>query len=496
MATLQASVNPQPVRSLSTSQRRFGSDYAPQSASYLIYFPITLFVGGSVAWVVPTNATFVLGSLIGALIGLFILLDLLFRDAPLRITTLYGMTILLGYNLGALNSWLTVERAGLTLAERFARDPIVLARAIGACMITAAFLFVVGQIFERPVFGREFRLHFGPATMPLVIISTMLLLGAYATGQAGYMGTTIDSSGHLNPLTALVMWWVIPAFAYSVCAAVNSSGRTRWTLAALCLVQGLAIVPFGRRFFAFALLLAAIASRLGEYRANFHVSKKILIAAGVILLTVAASTAFLYLRVAGYGQKGKTSMRMRLDLAVELAQRRSPMELLGVLGSDASTRTFIIAFFSDLLDASQRSTPLLGRDMLYNLQLAVPSVISSDKFGIVPYNEETLANIHWGFSYIDEANSLLTAGAADFGIIGVLLYPLALLLMVRAAIEWFQYATPTYFAVIVTMGFVFEALQAEEVPVGYFIQLRNALLIALIFYIVDNLPKFRLRPSA
>ena len=106
-----------------------------------------------------------------------------------------------------------------------------------------------------------------------------------------------------------------------------------------------------------------------------------------------------------------------------------------MLKSNAAKRTFTIGFFSDLLNASQRSTPLLGRDMLYNMQLAVPSAISSSKFGISPYGEEILANMQWGFSYRDEANSILTAGAADFGLLGDLAYPLILSLMLRPALE-------------------------------------------------------------
>ena len=163
------------------------------------------------------------------------------------------------------------------------------------------------------------------------------------------------------------------------------------------------------------------------------------------------------------------------------------------MGRDTSTRTFMIGFFSDLLDASQRSTPLLGQDMLRNILLTVPSVISADKFGIEPYSEEAQVDMHWGFSYIDEANSLLTAGAADFGIIGVFVYPLVIIFFFRFILERFQWTVPSLLATIIALGFVFETLQAEDVPVGYFSQIRNALLAALLFYFISTLPKFRLR---
>jgi hypothetical protein len=496
MSTLPAGLRPRIFdNTLGERTRPFGSDFAPQSQTYLLYLPCTLLIFGAAIWLLPTDAMFLLGALVGGLVGLYVLIDILFREAPLRMTTIYGMTLLLGYNLGALNSWLTVERGSLTLAERFARDPAALARAIAACMVMAAILFVVGQLFERPLFGKDFRIRFGSGTLPLVFISTSIVLGAYLTGQVGYMGISIDQSGHLNAAASLLMWWFVPAFAYSVCATVNTSGLTRWMVGILTVIQALALVPFGRTRFAFSLLLALVATRLGSYRIRMPMYKWLLVGMVGVVLTVTASVTFLYLRVAGYQQKGKISLRARMEGAYDLLGKRNPMEILQLLGTDASKRTFMIGFFSDLLEASQHSTPLLGKDILYNIQLTVPSAISHDKFGMVPYAEETLVNMQWGFSYVDEANSLLTAGVSDFGFIGLLVYPVLLVLMLRVALEWLQFALPTNVAVLFALAYIFQVLQAEDVPVGYFLQIRTTILFALVFYILVRLPKFRLRPS-
>ena len=496
MSTLQADLRPRILDSYSGERRRpFGSDFSQQSLTYLLYLPCLLGTCAAATWLVPTDTMFLVGAMVGGGVGLYALLDVMFRNAPLRFTSIYAMTVLLAYNLGAVNSWFTLKRASLTLAEAFARDPAALAHAIAACMATAALLFVIGQIFERPVFGRDFCLNFGWHTLPLVSVGTLMLLGAYASGKVGYMGINIDETGHLNPAVALIMWWIIPAFAYSVCATLNSTGLTRWALAALTLVQALAMVPFGRTHFAFALLLALIATRLGKYRIRMPIYKRVLIGAAGIVVILTMSVAFIYLRVAGYQQKEKLPVGTRLKVAYDLLGKRSPTEILELMGTDASSRTFMIGFFSDLLDASQHSTPLLGRDLLYNIQLTVPSVISRDKFGIVPYGEEILVNIQWGFAYIDEANSLLTAGAADFGFVGVILYPIVLVLMLRVALEWIQYVMPTNIAAIIALAYIFQALQAEDVPAGYFLQLRTTLLVALIFYVLVRLPAFRLRPA-
>jgi hypothetical protein len=499
MATLPTRVRPQTFETSADQPRRpFGSNYAPQSRTYLLHFPFVLGIFGAIVWAFPTNAMFVVGALVGSLVGIYVLIDVLFRFAPLRLTTLFGMTILLGYNLGSFNTWLTMQRGNLTLAESFARAPEALGHAVSACMITAAVLFVAGELFERPIFGKDFYLPFGTGTLPFVLSTTIFLLAAYTSGKVGYMGLAVDDSGHIDPATQLFLWWYFPAYAYSVCAAFNTVGATRLIISFLAIIETVAMVPLGRRQFAFGLILAIIALRLGRYRLRLPVYQKVLIGIAAVVLITIASVSFLYLRFAGYEVRGngRVSIAERLEGAYDLLHKRTPAEILSLLGTNVSQRTFVIGFFSDLLEASQHSTPLLGKDLLYNLQLTVPSIISPDKFGIEPYDEEALVDMQWGFSYRDEANSLITAGAADFGFLGVLLYPLALLFMLRIALEWVQHAVPTKWAVILSLAYVLQSLAAEAVPVDYFLQIRSTILVVAILYLLSRLPRIRLQPSA
>jgi hypothetical protein len=491
-------VRVQPESFPSTADRRgrtLGSDYAPQSQTYLLRLPCLLGFTAAYVWAVPTDSSFVLGSLVGSLISLYVLVDIVLRSAPVRFTTIYGMTLLLGYALGSFNTWLTMPRGGLTVAESFARNPVALTHAIAVCLATAALLFVVGELFERPIFGREFRLAFGNNTLPIAIFTTLSLAVAYAAGKIALGGLVVDDSGHIDPLTSLIMWWAIPAYAYTACAALNSTGTRRLFLWTMVLIQTVALVPLGRRQFGFALILAMIAVRLGKYRIRMPLYKMLLLGiAGASLIGV-ASMAFLYLRVAGYEIKGrggqKITLQARFQELPRLVKEKSPAEIFDLLQSNVSGRTFMIAYFSDLLDASQRSAPLFGSDMLYNIESAIPSAISQYKFR--GYSEEILVNLHWGFSYQDEANSLLTAGAADFGFLGVLCYPLLLLFMLRFALEWLQSGVPTSLAVIVALGFLFQSMLPETAVAGYLLQVRSAILVVIAYYFLSRLPRFQLK---
>jgi len=473
--------------------RPFGELYPAQNRVYLMDLPLVMILTGLVTWLLPSNTTFVLGAAVGGLVGLYILIDIVFREAPLRLSLLLAMTLLIGYNLGALNSWLTIPRGGLTIAEYFTRDPAALARATGACMGAAALLLTLGQLFEPPIFGRNFRVNFDERSVLIVFASMLMMVIAYATGQVGFMGVKTDDAGHTSVFGALVLWWSAPALAYSVCATLNTKGLVRLFVGVCTFIETLALIPTGRRTFAFALLLSLIASRLGGYRSRLSVWKKLFLSAGGIALVIVASIAFLYLRIAGFAHRDATSsIGSRVSQAVDTFQGGNLGEMVDLLRTNVSTRTFNIGYFSDLLDASQHGEPLYGQVALHNLQLMVPSSISADKFGLDPYGEEELVDMKWGFGFTDEANSIITGGVADFGIIGVFLYPLFAVLLLRATLELIQYVMPTYGAVIMALAFIYVMLLAEQTLFAYLGQIRNALIFAFLLYLLSLVPKVRL----
>lgn len=472
--------------------RPFGNHGFRQSRTCLIDVPLLLVVTGLLTWLVPGNGMFVIGAAVGALAGIFLLVDIIIRAAPLRFSSMLAMTMLLAYNLGALNSWLTIPRAGLTIAEYFARDPADLARAAGTSMLACALMLVVGELYEKPLFGEEFRLKMDSRAELLVIISTVLIAIAYYTGQLGYMGIAVDPNGHITPFAALILWWAAPAFGFSLCVTLNTKGM-RVVLAICTLIQMLALVPTGRRFFAYAVLGALIAIRLGEFRVRLALWKKLAIAGLGVALISFASIAFLYLRVAGWGHREATSMSTRLRLAYDTMHTRGFSDISRLMTENASTRTFLIGYFSDLLGASLRSSPMLGEDALHYMKLMIPSSISPSKLDLEPYEEEQLVNMHWGFGYTDEPNSIFTAGAADFGFFGVLLYPLLLVLLYRVFLELIQTVLPTFAAVMIALALINQVLLPEQTLIGYFIELRNSLIFVGILYLFFSLPKFRMR---
>jgi len=476
-----------------TGDRPFGSQLASQSAVYQIYFPLLLIIGALIAAIAPSNATFVFGAIVGGLIGLYMMFDLLFNEAPIRTSSLLAMSLLIAYNLGTVNSWLTVPRASLTISEAFARDPVVLANGIAAGMAVCAVLLFAGQLWEKPIFGKDFCLQFDLRSLVFILVATALILVALVTGRIGFMGVASDELQPVSVFGAIVTWLSAPSLAYAVCATLNTKGLLRLVVGGCSIIMAIAEIPTGRRNFAFALLLCLIVSRLGRFRLRLSFFGKVLMIAVGFAIVVVASIGFLYLRVAGWQHKEATSLMDRFHAAEDLAQSRSFSEMTEYLKSNASTRTFEVGYFADLVDASQSSTSLLGRVLVRNVKRIMPRAIFKDKLGMEPYVEEGLVDMQFGFSYCDEANTILTAGAADFGLLGVFVYPLAIVVLMRAALELSQAYLPTYVATIIAFASIFQMLLAEAEITDYLALLRGAAIFAGIFYAITFLPKIAIQ---
>jgi hypothetical protein len=480
------------------AQRPFGANPPRQEILYLKYLPFVLIVCALAIAVLPSNFSFVLGALVSGSAGFYMLFDLIFRNPPLRISWLLTMSLLLAYGGGAANSWLTLPRASLTISEAFARDPEILARGVAVVMALSATLLFTGQLWERPIFGEDFRLNFDFHSYFMIVLSTGLILIAFATGQIGFGGVTATKTATLDQVSAfasMVAWWSAPSLAYSICATLNAKGVVRTMVGICALIQLAAMIPTGRRVFAFALLLSVITFRLGRFRVKVSPFAKLgLLITGLVLIFFSA-IGFYLLRVAGWQNKQATSLSERLQVAENLARNRSFSEITALLRSNVSVRTFDIGYFADLLDASEHSPPLMGEGMERNLKLLVPSVISADKFGIDPGQEEDQVNRQWGFTYLDEANTIITAGVADFGLAGVFVYSFLIIVLMRGVTEWAQTALPTYAAVMIALAIIYQMLLAESTPAGYFIQIRNAIILAFILYVLPRLPKVQLRKN-
>ncbi len=480
----------------SFSPSRLGEDVAPPRAIYLIHFPAILTVAALISWVLSTELAMVAAAAVAAVVALYMLWDWLLREGPTRFSTLLALTLLLGYGFGAVNTWLTLPRGNLSLAQFLGSDEGVLARGMAGVLLSAAPLCFFGELYERPLFGREFRIPLDQQTYMLIFLGTVATVIGFVTGSLGYMGAQNTYGEQLSVPAALLSWLFPPLTALTVATFVATPRGSAKLLSGVCALVLLAcLMLVGRRIVFYAAMEVLFALRLVGYRLKGTFFKKVLLLLGLGGIVAVGFTVFMLIRLAGFENPhdaSRLSIEHRIETITVWVKDGTALARADEANqSNVQKRTFVLGFFADLLEGSSRRTSGLGRDLAEQIGSVVPRVINPDKD--LSFSEEAFANELFGLTYGDAANTILTNGAVDFGLLGVVAYPLLIVLIMRVSIEAFSRFLPPLPVCIIVLGAIFTVLQTETSTASYLISIRNEIIFAIVLFLYSRLPKFGLR---
>ncbi len=249
----------------------------------------------------------------------------------------------------------------------------------------------------------------------------------------------------------------------------------------------------GRRTAIYTSIVILFVLGLSGYQLRGRTFRKVLLALSLAAVIIACSLTFMLLRIASNGIRAKhVTIGKRIEVAGKLVQRGGAYALAGATTQkNAQSRTFVLAFLANVLDASSRKTPALGRDVAGFFQGAIPSILYPDKDRF--FTEEGLVDEQFGFSYGDEANSVLTAGATDFGFIGMIIYPLAMIVLIRLFYNFTAACFATAPLMFVALSIIALMLATEGTLGSYFEVLRDSFFFGIMLALFMVLPKIKLR---
>lgn len=474
-----------------TSVRPLGNDLAPPRLRYIIFIPAILALTGIASWMMGDEPGLVLGAGVATAVAFYTMWEWLIRRGPLRFSMLMALALLLGYGLGTLNTWLTLPRGSLSLADFMGQSQAILTRGVGAVLIAAAPLYFLGEIFEKPVFGRDFRFCFDDRTRALTYVGAIAMLGGYFTHSLGFGGVTA-TGGHQSIAGAFLIWLFAPVTALAVAGFLSARTLKDKLLGGLSsLILLLIFSVLGRRILIYTTVEIFFMLGLIGYQWRGKIVRKILLLLVLGTIIVGTALTFMLLRVAGSTSSRKhLSPGQRFKIVGGMVKKGGAYELATAKTQEnAQTRTFILAFFANVLDASSRETPAMGKDALGYLPFAIPSVIYPDKD--LSFSEERLVDRQFGFSYSDEANSIVTAGATDFGLFGVIVYPILMVIVIRLVYDLIARLFSVVPLLFATLAFISLLLQTELTLNSYFNALRDTLLFTVIIAAFLAIPPFR-----
>jgi hypothetical protein len=475
--------------------RRLGEDFAPPRAFYVIHIPAILAVTSLAAWVASNELAMVAAAAVASIVAIYMLWDWLLREGPTRFSTLLALTLLLGYGLGAVNTWITLPRGGLSLAKFIGADEGVLARGMAGVLLSAVPLCCLGELYERPLFGKEFRLPLDQRTYTLIYLGTLAIILGFFTHSLGFGGGA-HGKGEQQGVAAMLLAWVFPPLtAITAAVFMGSQKGVNKLLAGICtLLLCVLVMAVGRRVIIYTAMEILFALRLTGYRLKGSFVKKVFLIAALLFFVFVGVTVLMILRLAGNqsSQGLTTPLDQRIQIAMTWVRDGTALSrAMEANQSNVQKRTFVLGFFADVLEGSSQRTPALGRDLVGLTSTAVPRVFNPNKD--LTFGEEDLDDELFGLTYRDAANSVLTNGATDFGLVGILVYPLALVWLMRCSVEVLAKILPSLPISIIALSVIFLLLQTEITITSYLVTIRNEILFAMVLLIFSWLPGIRLR---
>jgi hypothetical protein len=347
----------------------------------------------------------------------------------LTVWHLLTVSLCLGYGLGTLNTELTWLRTDMDFLSVTSASRAAVTQTVGWLLLLCAVLMACGSLDSRRCLDHiqltQAQQQFAVWALALV---TLAALAQIATGAIGYHQDMTGDGVRISPWAALTVGSICPVAAAGAFVIRATKGWQRWVVMG-CLVL-LTLVQFyqGRRVLIYTTVVCLIFFFAAGRPARLFTRRNVVVALVGGLALVGASKAFFAMRLAHWEMADqKMAVMPLLERTGEILLNAQRVGLSEEASENQSSRTFIISYLAEILEALDTHEPLYGRVMQFDLAMNVPSAIWPDKYKYIYLGaEEVVANPELGLTIVDEANSILTTGACDFGVPGMLLYPVVL----------------------------------------------------------------------
>lgn len=417
----------------------------------------------------------------------------------IRFSRVLAASILLGYVVGTavyLGHFQTTDAAAYQYWQDYGLhyDQHSLALALAAALAASAMLYAT-SLWEAPKsFGALLNDLLDPKAERIVWLGMLFVVAALYSGQIGYMGATKTDSGRITALGALAVLVTPPLVPYTLAVATAEHRLPRRFLLSTALIFFIAVTfILGRRYLLYVLVLSAIVMFARGYRlSSKHWAILAIFATMTALALYWGFKFFMALRLAVWELGPDAGLRKLISASLSMLGSSQSREVSAQLAENVGTRTFILSYFGGLVGIDNWNVPALGKELLYSIQMAVPSLLMPGKTAVLPSTPEELMHPLYGIPAFDGPNTIIVAGYDDFGFIGAALYPLALIMLYcgfYAAVCRIIRRQSIRLFVIFTL--LFQLLYVEQSLTASFVVLRDLIIILCLFWLVMRVPVVR-----
>ena len=374
--------------------------------------------------------------------------------------------------------------------------------ALLVALIASIILSAISH-FEKPILLTHFiKNGFSRRSLWVTVFSTFLIVIGVLSGDIGYMGVYLENEGRISPFGAICFIMAPPLAAITIAFLLKSflqSRKYRTVLLPVSAVLVLALVPFGRRVLMYSLMttLIFIGPEIFENfrKKRIQVYHAVAIAMALCVFLAWGFRAFYAIRISIYKMAAEEKPPI-LDIVpyyFDLMKNSYALaEVHEKLIDNISERPFILSYLAGLLSAhTHRSTPVFG-ELRYALAMSVPSFLYPEKTSKMASASEEIVHTSLGLSVFDGPNTIITAGLNDLWMIGMVIYPVGIIVLYILICRIIPAYCPPFLSSFIVLRLIYTLLYFEE-SLGALVGsgLRDLFIVSLIYWIVLKIPVFR-----
>ncbi|MGA9983586.1 MAG: hypothetical protein WBP95_08940 [Acidobacteriaceae bacterium] len=460
-------------------------------------------IAGSLA-LAPGAVTITLCCAIGTGAGAWIIYGFVNHTLELRLTWIMAATLLMGYCGYTIFNEVAAVLDGQGVLAYIGVETDWAAYALLLVMLACIVLLLAGWA-EPPMIGEQHIVALSGKQERFLWFGLALTALSYFRGDNTFGGTVSEvGSGKVDAFGSLVATITPVLFPLAVIGIIQSSGSRRLRFVVIGLLSTLMMATYGRRMMISMILITFIAASVlagRKWRPKWHLSGAWKAMLGLIAVPVlAASSYFFYgLRMATWEMGEGTHTIGSIVETAEVTTFRSPSEIVHKLSENQSDRTaFAIRYLSWLARGGNTPSPMMGADVVQGAKMTVPDAVyhlfgaSKDPIRHIG-EEEDVANEHFGLPDEDMANSILTSGVIDFGLAGVLGYPLLLCFLARLVLSLASKVLNSEGQIVLILAMIIQFSQSENSVGGYLMDLRDIATLGLVWWVLHSIPSMNSR---
>jgi hypothetical protein len=403
---------------------------------------------------------------------------------------IYAFVLCIGYGLGTLETFVGGYFLGYDPFTHAATTIASLSSAISLVLLLICALLIVG-LFDRNRFvgSAHIPLSQHPFVLFLFSLVTLAALALVAAGRIRYHGDVAadaDAGVRLSATASLVSEALCPIGAIGLYCARRASSRTRVALLLLAATDLVILATQGRRILVFAILTFVLAYAAGGKPLRLFSGRSLAAALIMLVVVVAGNRFFFAMRIAQYDDATKRDVVSLVARGGQIFFDPKENRLDEQLKQNLAERAFILDYLSELLQRLDKASPLKGDVFFNSFITAVPEAFFPWKYKYMYGMEEDLVHPRLGLPVWDAPNTTLTAGASDFGIFGLCLYPVLALVACQILLRVALYGGAVVHAAVY-FALANMLLNVENQLVGVTAGLRDVTLLGILVFLAFQL---------